>query len=1135
MTRRTLSRFLTGKKNLSLVDSFSALVQTSGAGSLLPTSHVVRGGSHSATAGGTRSIFTNHKNVGSRGRTVSSADKSKSRKVGGTEYQVSVTRHVSQPAAQQVVDTRVSEPSVLPLTHIDEVGAISVVEPHELNAKVTAFENVDGRRIEDGRYAAFVEEISEFVPKTRQFTDPVRTFAYGTDASFYRLNPKLVIKMHNEEEAVKLLPIAKKHGVPITFRAAGTSLSGQALTDSVLVKISHTGKNFRNYTVHGDGSSITVEPGLIGGEVNRILASHQKKNKLPIQYKIGPDPSSIDSCMVGGIVSNNSSGMCCGVSQNTYHTLKDLRVVFVDGTVLDTSCEESRQAFLRSHSELVSKVVDLAKRVQADGQLSSLIRRKFAIKCTTGYSLNALVDFPTDDPIEIIKRLIIGSEGTLGFVSQVTYNTVPEWPNKASAFVMFPHVKAACEAAAVLRSQTSVDAVEMFDRASLRECASNEDMTRLVPEIDGCGPMAAALLIECRGRSEEDLAARIDEIRVALESSKLPFGPAPGQHKSLDSYEFKHDAKDAKVYWDVRKGLIPIVGGAREDGTTMLLEDVACPTDCLGDMTMDLIDMFEKHGYHDASCFGHALEGNLHLVFSQGFRTPEEVKRFQDMMDEMCYIVAVKHKGSLKGEHGTGRNMAPYVEMEWGAKATELMWELKEIFDPDYVLNPGVILNRDPMVHVKNLKPSPTASKLVNRCIECGFCESNCPSRDLTLTPRQRIAVFKEIYRLKSMPSRTPEQETRLQEMSKIFEYDGIDTCAADGMCQEKCPVKINTGELVKHIRSEAMDEMPKASKMADMLANNFGATAWTFNKLLGAVNVAHQVLGPWPIQTISRALNKISGHMIPEWNPYMPKAAAPLNMNPPAPAVSAETEKGIPRKVVYVPACVTRIMGPAKGDTANQASVHEKLLSIFQKGGYEVVYPEGLSSSCCGMMFNSRGFKDAAAKKGSELEAALLKASENGKYPIVCDTSPCLAQIKSGLSDPALRFSLYEPVEFIRHFLLDKLEFNKVRDSVAIHVPCSSKKMGIEESFMKVASMCADEVVPSNIPCCGMAGDRGMRYPELTGSSLQHLNVAGCSDGYSTSRTCEMSLSNHSGIHFRGLVYLIDEATKAKKEATSS
>lgn len=948
----------------------------------------------------------------------------------------------------------------------------------------------------------------------------------------------MVIKIHNEEEIKRVLPIAKKLGVPVTFRAAGTSLSAQAITDSVLLKISHTGKNFRNFQVQGDGSVITVQPGLIGGEVNRILANHQIKHNHPVQYKIGPDPSSIDSCMMGGIVANNSSGMCCGVSQNSYHTLKDMKIVFIDGTVLNTADPASRAAFLTSHKPLVDGVVDLAKRIQADTQLSALIRRKFAIKCTTGYSLNALVDFPVDDPIEIIKRLMIGSEGTLGFVSEATYNTVPEWPNKASAFIMFPDIKSACKAASVLRTETSVDAVEMFDRASLRESLKEEAMPKLVPDLPDAGPMGAALLIECRAQTAEDLQGRIDEVRNALNASGLPFGPAPGVTRDVDYYPFKHDPKDAKVYWDVRKGLIPLVGGAREAGTAMLLEDVACPVDKLGDMTMDIIEMFQKYGYHDASAFGHALEGNLHLVFSQSFSTPEEVSRFHKMFDELCYIVATKHSGSLKAEHGTGRNVAPFVEMEWGTKAYNLMWELKAMFDPDFVLNPGVILNRDPLAHVKNLKPSPKADPLVDRCIECGFCESNCPSRDVTITPRQRIAVYKELTRLRNMELRTTEQQTRLDEMAQIFEYQGQDTCAADGMCQEKCPVKINTGDLIKKLRSNDMQAAPRASAIADFVANNFGATAWAMNKMLGVVNVAHSVLGPTPLRAISTALNKSTNHFIPEWNPYMPKGASALNMSPTKPPTAEDTittESGsgaprtIPRKVVYVPTCVTRIMGPSKDDYA-QESVHEKLLSLFDKAGYEVIYPEGLSSSCCGMMFNSRGFKAAAEKKAGELESAILKASENGKYPVVCDTSPCLSQLKSAFTEPALKFSMFEPVEFIRRFLLDKLEFTKVKDTVAIHVPCSSKKMGIEDSFMKVASMCADQVVPSGVPCCGMAGDRGMRYPELTGAALQHLQTGGCSDGYSTSRTCEMSLSNHSGINFRGLVYLVDEATKPKK-----
>jgi len=986
---------------------------------------------------------------------------------------------------------------------------------------VTVYSNVDGGRIDDGRYTAFQKDASSIVPMERMYTDPVKTFAYGTDASFYRLLPQVVVKIHGEDEVKRILPIAAKHQTPVTFRAAGTSLSGQAVTDSILLKLSHTGKNFRNYEIKNEGKEITLEPGLILGEVNRLLAKYKQKHGIKEQYKMGPDPSSIDSCMIGGVVANNSSGMCCGVAQNTYHTLKDMRIVFVDGTVLDTSDKASREAFLKSHKSLVDGVVALASRVQDDEDLSALITKKHKIKCTTGYSMNALVDHPVSDPIEIIKRLMIGSEGTLGFVSQATYNTVIDHPHKASAFIVFKDVKEACRAAAVLRRETKVDAVELFDRASLTQCEGHEQIIGLVPTIADAPRTGAALLIECRGATDEELNAGIKAVTDAIDGAGMEY-----LNDRESTYPFMKDEAVYKVYWDVRKGLIPLVGSSRQAGTSVLIEDVACEVDKLGDMTQDLIDMFERFGYDDASCMGHALEGNLHLVFSQGFRNDEEVKKYSAMMQEMCEIVAIKYSGSLKAEHGTGRNVAPFVEMEWGKKAYDIMWELKELFDPEYVLNPGVILNRDPDTHQKFLKPKPVADPLVDMCMECGFCESNCPSRDLSLTPRQRITVYREISRLQDIPSRTQAEQSRLDEFLDTFTYEGNSTCAADGMCQVKCPVGINTGELIKSIRERELKNQGTANSGANFLAKNFGAVSAVVPSFLNMVSTFHGILGGGVLKSVSGALNSATGSMVPVWNPHMP-TGAPKLPEPYKPAVA--TAAGLPRKVVYLPSCVTRMMGPVKGEESI-GGVPDAMMSILKKANYEVVYPEGLGSQCCGMIFNSRGFKSTASSMGSDLEEALMVASEGGKLPIVVDTSPCLAQIKEQLSNPALRFALYEPTEFISNHLVDKLEWKQVKDHVAIHVPCSSKKLGVENTFAKIAGMCAKEVTPSGIPCCGMAGDRGMRFPELTGSSLSYLDLPqGCSDGYSTSRTCEMSLSNHSDVAFRGLVYLVDEATSAK------
>jgi len=550
---------------------------------------------------------------------------------------------------------------------------------------------------------------------------------------------------------------------------------------------------------------------------------------------------------------------------------------------------------------------------------------------------------------------------------------------------------------------------------------------------------------------------------------------------------------------------------------------------------------------------GHALEGNLHLIFNQSFKTAEEVKRYEGVMYDINYNVAQVHGGSLKAEHGTGRNVAPFVEMEWGTKAYELMWEVKRLFDPNFLLNPGVILNEDPDVHAKNLRQDFAAHPLVDRCISCGWCESNCPSRDLSLTPRQRIQVYKEMTRMREEHEASGERykPERLIAFEESWSY-AENTCAADGMCQEKCPVKINTGELIKTLRQNTLEgdgtmsvggpASERGAALAAMVANNFGPISKAIPPFLNVVSLAHRIIGNLPMTAIATTAWGVSNNYLPLWNRYMPRGAGPLNAPP---TVDAEAEGGSSltkraKSVVYLPSCVTRMMGPARGDDdAGTDAVHDKFFSLLEKAGYEVIVPQGIESMCCGMIMDSRGFRGVGGDQSSSLQAALLEASDRGRLPIVCDTSPCLQRMKEKFDDPLLKLALFEPVQFISLYLQAELEFSKVRSSVAVHVPCSSKKLKLNEQMIGLAELCAHEVHATPIPCCGMAGDRGMRYPELTTSSLQHLDGMmqsnSCSDGYSTSRTCEMSLSNHSGVHFRSLLYLIDEATVPKPKRARS
>lgn len=1033
-------------------------------------------------------------------------------------------------------------------------------------------------------YKAFLREARKFLPNERICTDELRRFAWGTDAGFYCLTPQLVLHSADEAEVSKILTLASRHGLPVTFRAAGTSLSGQAVSDSILVV---AGKGWESFHVSPGAETITLQPGIVGTRVNQILARHGRH--------FGPDPASIGSCMVGGIVMNNASGMSCGTHANSDRTMVSARMVLPDGTVLDTGDEASRSAFRASHPDFLREVEAIRDEIRSDSELSARIEYKYSIKNVTG--LNILPFLRFDDPFDIVAHLLVGSEGTLAFLSEVTMKTLPTAPFKASAMIYFPDIRSAAEGVLAIKA-VDVNAAELLDRRSLLSMKDSgllgeELLAALDSDVD-----LTAVLTEVTGQTHEELLSKTAAVSSALSG-----------HGTFVPFTFTEDAAVYSKYWAIRSGIFPAVGGMRRKGTTCLIEDIAFHIKDLPEATADLSALLDRHGYDDSCIYGHALEGNFHFIINQSFSTAADIARYEAMIRDVVEMVVSKYDGSLKAEHGTGRNMAPFVAYEWGDKAFSLMRRVKRLFDPQDILNPGVIFNDDPNCYVRDIKALPVLSPtmpgagveeayaLLNKCMECGFCEVNCLSCGFTLSARQRVAVQREMARLRglmvcgaahmpdsggaamagkdggavggcSVGAGTTRKDggsstaalaaRRLALLERQYRYYGEKTCAGDGLCSTSCPMHINVADLTHELRREQLSSAERA--VWGFASNHLHGVKNLIRLALNAARLGQDIIGDKAMAALCRGLHRLG---VPLWTPSAPRGYhAPKSLTDGAlpqgtaaasqgdfaasdtiagevsgshadsPAASQGSPRDLrdaPLKVVYMPSCLNQGMGLQKGAPVKRPLI-EETCDLLRKAGYEVIIPKGADSLCCGTIWESKGMPEMAERKVREMDEALWKASGHGRWPILCDQSPCLHRMRKCIS----RMELYEPAEFVYKFLRPRLTFTKVDRPVPLHLTCSMRLMHLDRTLVELARLCSDNVIiPEGVGCCGFAGDKGFTNPELNTWALRHLrgevSEAGCTIGYSNSRTCEIGLQANSGIPYVSIVYLVNECTKPK------
>lgn len=926
-------------------------------------------------------------------------------------------------------------------------------------------------------------------------------FAYAHDASHFLMSPEEVLVPQNADDVAEILRLARSAGKPVTFRSGGTSLSGQGVTNEIMVD---TRKNFRAIRVEDDGARVIAGVGATVRQVNTRLAR--------FRTKLGPDPASEIACTIGGVIANNSSGMACGTEFNSYQTVESLALVLASGTQIDTGEPHAADKLRDEEPEIYAGLLRLRDQLRSDPRLVERVRHLFSMKNTMGYGINSLLDF--GDPVRILEHLVIGSEGTLAFVAEARFRTVPVLPAVSTGLLVFESLSDATQALSTIVA-LGLATIELLDAESLRVAQSLANAPESITQI--CVDEHAAFLVEVHASDSVELERKALAAQQVFEQLPLVIAPA-----------LTRVAAERASLWEVRKGLYTAIAGGRPPGTTALLEDVVVPVDRLYSTCEGLKRLFAKHGYENAVIFGHAKDGNVHFMLTENFEANKGVLRHQRFIEDMVELV-LEEGGSLKAEHGTGRAMASFVRRQYGDELTDMMWELKRLLDPHNILNPGVVLTREEDSYLKHLKVSPRVESEVDRCVECGYCEPTCPSKNLTLTPRQRIVLRREIAAADERGDAALANELR-----NSYDYDGIQTCAVDGMCGMACPVKIDTGDLVRRLRAEDAGRAEGAAWKA--AAKHWGAVTRAGSLALTAAKSV-----PTPVvRGVTRVARAVLGaDRVPLYDDLLPRGGRRTALLGRATGPSASSDA----RVVFFSACTGQMFASEAGGEGVSSAVR----AVLDRAGiaYAIASDEGASGLCCGTPWKSKGHLAGYDLIAERTLVALWKSSRHGAIPIICDAASCTTGIEALLTHAIAAHPEYSTMRvedatlFVAREALPKLTVHRRLERVVVHPTCSTTALGANSALMQIAEFVADDAyIPEEWGCCGFAGDRGMLHPELTASATESEArgvreaeaQVGVFDSYvSANRTCEIGMTRATDMPYQHVIELLDAATASE------